>query len=327
MKKVLKWAALAVAVALSGGMLVGWWYLHDEGMDPPPLAGTLQEGSLEHDGLRRTWIAYIPEAKELRPPLMLVLHGSMGDGKQMRAMTRYSFDQLADKYGFVVAYPDGYEKHWNDCRGSAVYEANRKNIDDVGFLRALVRQLEQEQGVDPHRVFAAGYSNGGQLAYRLALEAPGEVRGVAAIAANLPVSENLDCVPSNEPAAVLMIAGTEDPVNPFYGGLVEIFGDASRGEVLSAAATAEYWAKLAGYQGRGDQRAWSDRVDDGTTVKSTEWTAPDRLPVALVAITGGGHTIPYPTLNMPRILGLTSHEMDGAEVVWSFFRRSGLAKP
>ena len=142
---------------------------------------------------------------------------------------RYGFDVLAERHGFVAVYPDGYQRHWNDCRGSANYAANTEDIDDVGFLRALVQQMVEEQGVDPERVFATGLSNGGQMAYRLGLEAPELVAGIAAMAANLPVASNLDCMPSGEPVAAMVMNGTADPVNPYEGGLVEIFGNTSRG--------------------------------------------------------------------------------------------------
>jgi polyhydroxybutyrate depolymerase len=140
------------------------------------------------------------------------------------------------------------------------------------------------------------------------------------VAANLPVQDNLDCTPSGTGVAVLVMNGTLDPVNPYDGGLVEIFGDASRGEVMSAEATADYWAKLAGYTGQGRRQPWPEQVvDDDTSVVSTEWSAPGQYPVSLVTVVGGGHSIPHPTRDLPRILGPTSHELDAADVIWRFF--------
>ena len=90
-------------------------------------------------------------------------------------------------------------------------------------------------------------------AYRLGLEAPDAVAGIAAIAANLPADQNLGCQPSGRPVRTMIVNGTEDPVNPYQGGVVEILGDSSRGMVRSAGETARYWAGLAGYEGgRGD---------------------------------------------------------------------------
>ena len=320
MNRILKVLGLLVVLTIVAIALTWWWYLRADSMEMPTLPGTAQTGSMQYEGHRRTWLAYVPASKPAKPALVLVMHGSRGDGQQMRAASRYGFDVLAERHGFVAVYPDGYQQHWNDCRGSANYAANMENIDDVGFLRALVQQMVEEQGVDPERIFATGLSNGGQMAYRLGLEAPELVAGIAAMAANLPVASNLDCEPSGEDVAVLVMNGTADPVNPYEGGLVEIFGDASRGQVMSASATAGYWARLAGHSGEGEYRAWPKQVsDDDTSVESIEWSAQGKVPVSLVTILGGGHTVPHPVMDLPRILGPTSHQLDGPETIWAFF--------
>jgi polyhydroxybutyrate depolymerase len=320
MKKLLKTLAALMALVLASVLLAWRWYLHPDTMDPPRLAGQMESGSLEHDGLVRTWRAYIPAMREGPPPLVLVLHGSGGDGQRMLEGTRYGFNILAEHYGFIPVYPDGFEQHWNDCRAGADYSANARNVDDVGFLQALVREMRARHGIDPSRVYAAGMSNGGQMAYRMGLEAPVSVAGIAAIAANLPVQDNMDCAPSGEAVATLIINGTEDPVNPYGGGVVQIVGNTSRGQVLSAGKTARYWAEIAGYTGEGVRRVWPGKADDdGTSVESTEWSAAGRPSVALITVVGGGHTIPHTVYRLPRVLGRTSHEFDAATVIWDFF--------
>jgi polyhydroxybutyrate depolymerase len=325
-RKFLQVLGLFLGVAAVAVALAWWWYLRADAMPPPALPGTVQAGSLEFGGHERNWLAYLPAARSTAPALVLVMHGSLGTGAQMRDMTRYGFDLLAERYGFIVVYPDGYKQHWNDCRGGADYAANLENIDDVGFLLALVQRMTDEQGVDPSRVFATGLSNGGQMAYRLGLEAPDLVAGIAAMAASLPVPANLDCQPSGKPVAAMVMNGTADPVNPYAGGLVEIFGDASRGEVQSSIATAAYWAGLAGFTGEGEHREWPrPNAGDATSVQSIEWSDAGKVPVSLVTIVGGGHSIPHPVLDLPRILGPTSHQLDGPEVIWDFFSGAAAA--
>ena len=320
MSKILKVLGLLAVLAIVAIVLAWWWYLRADSMETPALPGTAHTGSLQYEGHRRTWLAYTPASKPAKPALVLVMHGSLGDGLQMRAASRYGFDVLAERHGFVAVYPDGYQQHWNDCRGSANYTANTENIDDVGFLRALVQQMVEEQGVDAERVYATGLSNGGQMAYRLGLEAPGMVAGIAAIAANLSAESNFDCEPTGEAVPALVMNGTADPVNPYDGGVVEIFGDSSRGAVRSSVATAAYWAGLAGYDSEGVKRTWpTEDPDDPTSVESLHWSGEGRVPVSLVTITGGGHTVPHPVFKLPRILGPTSHQLDGPEVIWAFF--------
>ena len=105
-------------------------------------------------------------------------------------------------------------------------------------MQAIIGHFQMALDIDPREVFAVGYSNGAQMAYRLALEVPNEVRAVAAISANLPTPQNLDCRPSGQPVSVLVMNGTNDPINAYNGGTVSIFGFGNRGTVLSSEETA-----------------------------------------------------------------------------------------
>lgn len=311
-----------LVVALAG---LAWWLWRADSMEPPALAGVVESGSLQHGGHRRSWQAFIPERRTEPAPVVLVLHGSRGDGQRMLESTRYGFTLLAEREGFIPVYPDGFEQHWNDCRAGAAYSANVQDIDDVGFLLSLVDTLALEHPVDLSRIYVVGMSNGAQMAYRMGLEAAGRVAGIAAIAANLPVAENLDCESPGQPVQTLIVNGTDDPINPYAGGVVRVGKDASRGSVRSAHESAAFWARLAGYPGEGERRVWADRSPgDSTTVESLSWSAAGRPSVSLVTVVGGGHTIPHTRYRQPPILGRTSHEFDTAELVWTFFSSGSL---
>ena len=112
----------------------------------------------------------------------------------------------------------------NDCRGSADYQANTENIDDITFLKAIEKHLSANYSINPFEYrFSTGHSNGGHFSFKLALEAPEWINGIAAISANLPIAANLDCQKKGEFVPVLIMNGTADPVNPYDGGLVSIF--------------------------------------------------------------------------------------------------------
>src|ERR1039457_1634600 len=89
----------------------------------------------------------------------------------------------------------------------------------------MADKLVSEIGIDPGRVFAAGSSRGGFMAYRLALEAPSRFRAVAAVSANVPSPENFKCKPAAQgTSSVMIMNGTDDPLVPFDGGSVSLFG-------------------------------------------------------------------------------------------------------
>ncbi len=289
----------------------------------PELSGELRRAALRVGDRERTYAVYVPAALARRPALVLALHGSMGDGEQMRAGTYYAFDELADRHGFAVAYPDGFEAHWNDCRRVAPYRANTLDIDDVGFLRALVARLEAELDVDPARVYATGMSNGGQMAYRLALEAPDLVAAVAPVAAGLPDAASLDCSARGQPIAVLILNGTMDPMNPFGGGRVALYGIwGDRGTVVSSDASAAYWAALAGHRAPPQRHRYPDASPgDGSWAELLTFGDGPGPEVAHLVVHGGGHTFPHPRWRYPRCIGPTNHDLDAASEIWAFFAR------
>ena len=210
----------------------------------PALSAAIQPVTIQVGGRERSYLAYVPARQPTA--LVLVLHGAGSDGAQMRQWTGYELDELADRLGLVILYPDGYKGNWNDCRRDATFPAKKENIDDVGFMRALVAHYQAAYPLAPHQVFAFGYSNGGQLAFRLAIEEPRLVRAVAAAGANLPTPASCSCALEGPTARVLLVSGTKDPISPYNGGEVTLFGLSSRGRCLSAQATAAEFARRNG---------------------------------------------------------------------------------
>jgi polyhydroxybutyrate depolymerase len=304
--------------------IAGAWgyFFYTPSIEPvPKLAGELIDGSLSVGGLERHFRWYRPAKPAASPPLVFVLHGSMGDGRAARRSTYYEFDRLADRHGFLAVYPDGFEQHWNDCRAKASYSANTKNIDDVGFFGAMIDFFVAEQHANPDRVYATGISNGGQLAYRLALEMPDRIAAVAPVAASLPDDSNFDCKKSGKPVAILILNGTKDPMNPYEGGEVALYGIwGHRGTVLSTDATVDYFAKLAGHHGPPRVVQYPDvNTHDHSRAELQIWSDGPGPEVVLLKVEGGGHTFPHPFHRYPRFIGATNADLDAAAEIWRFF--------
>src|SRR6201982_1636359 len=85
-------------------------------------------------GRERTFIEYVPKTWKPGPPLLFVLHPSGGDAAGMRQYSNYEFDELADKYGFLVVYPEGFDNTWNDCRIGSPFSSKRLKINAAGFI-------------------------------------------------------------------------------------------------------------------------------------------------------------------------------------------------
>jgi polyhydroxybutyrate depolymerase len=199
--------------------------------------------------------------------------------------------------------------------------ANAVSIDDVDFLTRMVDKLITEIGVDPARVFATGGSRGGSMALRLALEAPFRFCAVAAVSASVPTPDNFKCKPAGEgTSSVMIMNGTDDPLVPFNGGEVSLFGlFYKNGKMLSSRESGQYFADLnhiAGTPGTNE-----NQVADGVRVEHVLWRNNSKVEVELVAIHGGGHGIPQPYRRGPRLLGPSPKEPNGPEVIWAFFER------
>jgi polyhydroxybutyrate depolymerase len=321
-RRFLKIAFLSIATAAAVFAGLAFWALRRSDPPMPKLPGTIERGALEHGGRRRTWIAYLPARAATHPTLVIALHSSMGTGERARASFGYDFDLLADQHGFIAVYPQGYEGHWNDCKVKGPYAAKRENIDDVGFLHALVDRFVKDHDADPARVYVAGISNGGSMTLCLALQTPGFARAYAAVVASVPAPENMAVTPKGQPVSILFMNGTDDPINPWQGGDVVLWPVlGNRGPVLSAQASVDYFRKLAGLEGVPQVTQFPDLdPGDGSTAERSLWSAPGKHSVALYTIKSGGHAVPHPATHGWRLLGHSNRDIHAANEIWEFFQ-------
>jgi polyhydroxybutyrate depolymerase len=286
----------------------------------PPLSGKIRSGTLGVGNRDRTYLIYVPANLPPQAALVIVLHGSAMDGARMRVRTGYEFDRLADQHGFVVLYPDGYRRNWNDCRKNATFPAKRENIDDMSFIRALIARVLVEQAIDEKRVYVFGYSNGGHMAFRLAMEAPVEIAAVAAVAASLPTPAASSCPQQGRTSRVMLINGTSDPINPYQGGIVTLFGFASRGSVMSSVASAQSFAARNGITTPPIPGQLPKGVsDEFTPVETLTWHANGKPFSCLYTVRGGGHVIPQQAYRFPRLLGKTTGVLNAPYEAVRFF--------
>jgi polyhydroxybutyrate depolymerase len=307
--------AILVLIAAAYGYL---WYSPAPPL--PPLSAMARRDVVQAGDKERTYLVYVPANLPPQAALVIVLHGSGMDGARMRRCTSYEFECLADQHGFVVLYPNGYRGNWNDCRKHATFPAKRENIDDMGFIRALIGRVKQEQGIDEKRVYVFGYSNGGHMAFRLTMEAPDEVAAVAAVAASLPMPDASSCPQQGRTSRVMLINGTSDPINPYQGGIVTLFGFASRGSVMSSVGSAQNLAERNGITSPpipGQLPKGSS--DDATSVETLTWHANGKPYCCLCTVRGGGHVIPQQTYRFPRLLGKTTSLLDAPREAFRFF--------
>lgn len=251
-------------------------------------------------------------------PVVVVLHGALGTSEQIR---RYmAWDEVAAREGLIVVYPQGVANSWNDGRPPDARRFNpASRVDDVGFIRRIVGELNVAGKVDRQRVFITGLSNGGHLTYRLICEANDLFAAGAAIIANLSVMWTRSC--GGRPIPVLVMSGTEDRISPWEGQARP--GDAG-GLTLSALETFAFFRARNGCTGAGEKPLARQGASDNTRVVLMDGTG-CRHATSLYRIEGGGHQAPARAGRTMRplvgaMLGQQNHDIEAAEEIWAFFK-------
>ncbi|PWR24669.1 alpha/beta hydrolase family esterase [Zavarzinia aquatilis] len=287
------------------------------------------------DGRSRDYLLSVPAKPGAEPlPLIVVLHGTYGSADKMER--HLGFESYVEAYRVAVAYPDAYREpgarrtlRWNDGRGTLASSA--AGIDDVAALRALVADIGGRVNLDRRRVFVAGASNGGMMAYRVGCEAADLVAGIAPVIGAVASPIYPGCHPSR-PIAVLAINGMADPIVPFAGGTVcadvpKIFCE--RGEVAGAEASLRRFAEGAGCTGAPLAADLPPTVDDGTRLRRVDYRdCPAGIRVRGLWIAGGGHAWPpLPSQLGQRRAGRSSGNLDATEAIVRFFLTPGDSVP
>jgi polyhydroxybutyrate depolymerase len=170
-------------------------------------------------------------------PLLLDLHGFMGDGLSQQRFSRLS--NVARENGFVYAAPDGLrnsngDQFWNASRACCNFD--RTDIDDAAFLKSLIDEISEKVAIDPKRIYIFGHSNGAFMSYKFACTYPDTVAAIVGVAGAMDSVGN-DCAISS-PVSVLEIHGTADTVIRFTGGAI------AGNSYTSVAQTLDIWRKL-----------------------------------------------------------------------------------
>ena len=284
------------------------------------LGAEVWTSSLTWGGLTRDFRVFIPSGYNAgKPlPLVMVLHGGRGSAAQIEKHT--GFSTLAEKELFLAAYPQGYDKQWNDGRQAQSIKPQKLNIDDVGFISALIDAISEKYRVDPDRIYVTGISYGGFMSQKLACALSGRLAAAASVAAMMPAPLLASCRPSSK-ISILIMNGTEDPLVPYAGGKVHL-GRIVRGEATSTNETVRFWTS------HNNCRLYlSNLVDndpkDSTSVLQYFYKGVDQpeVEVRLYEIVGGGHTWPDASQYLPKtVIGRVSHEMSATETIWEFFK-------
>jgi polyhydroxybutyrate depolymerase len=287
-------------------------------------AGVTVDETFLFDNLIRQALVYLPcryrSKSNQKMPLVIMLHGARLSGKIAKVVT--GFDQVACENDFVVAYPDALNKQWNDGRGFSYTPSYY--VDDVHYILRLAKVLEYKYHIDAKRVYLVGYSSGGMLAQKIAMEAGNKIAGIAVVAATIPVPQYNMHISPGKPLPVVMILGTNDHAFPWHGGDTSIIG-VKVGPVISVNKMLRYWLKVNGgvkhIQKKDDLASVvtnSNCALGNSEVEEISYMTEKETQVTLFKVNGGGHTWPGSKIPFTYIpfLGKQVKSLNAADVIW-----------
>jgi polyhydroxybutyrate depolymerase len=284
-----------------------------------PLFSQTKECEITVDGTERTYLLHLPETGTLiyNLPLVIVLHGHGGTGKQI--MKESGFNKLSDRDRFIAVYPDGLNKAWNDGRARS---EKGKLGDDAKFMVQLIDTIYKEYHIETSRVFATGISNGGFFSFYLAYKLSYKFLAIAPVCANIPEYFKDKYTP-DEPVSLMLINGTEDPLVKYDGGKIGFKFGKSRGKSISTDETISIFKKITkcGEKPKTEEIPDINPDDECYATKYTYSGGIKNTEVVLIKITNGGHTWPGGNQYLPKkLIGNTCKDFNGADVIWEFFK-------
>lgn len=294
--------------------------------DEPPQVGRPGPGthtrSLRVRYRDRKYRIYIPKSYNdgKATPVVLVFHGGGGDPDGM--MKLCGMNAKSEQAGFIAVYPFGTGRfadrllsfNGGECCGYAL----DNNVDDVGFVRALLDDLSTVVSVDADRVFATGLSNGGIMSHYLASELSDRIAAIAPVGGPLMLEKprNIRAVP------VMHFHGTKDEFAPIEGGFGKGFlGRNGITAFRSVEHTMQSWVKANGCRTESETVKLPDKATDGMLVTRKTWTGGrNGSEVVLIEIQGGGHTWPGQRPVIDRLGGSTM-DISANDLMWEFFQK------
>lgn len=267
----------------------------------------------------RSYYVHFPAGSRAAPwPLVLLLHPAGSGPKDAMAQLRWI--EASDENGFILVgleartpsawLPAAFSLNprvWNSG-DAGVHEENILASDDVAYAEAVLQQLMKTYTLDTSRIYAVGFSSGGGMTQRLALELPGRFAAIASVGAL-----RAQPAPLRKPLSVMLVYGKQDPVTPYDGGTRHSpWGDTPNQPPVADSVAAWvrdlHCAPTAQSQQPDAQvlrESWGG-CDDGTEVQ-------------VVTIADAGHHWPGGLPDKIKALGPATGSFDATAEIWSFF--------
>lgn len=252
-----------------------------------------------------------------------MLHSGGGNAAMFEERTGMTKKAAAE--GFIAVYPQGtgytHDRFYTWNSGHCCFYALEKQVDDVGFIRKLILSLVKRLHIDKQRIYIAGFSNGGMLAYRLGAAMPDMLAAIAPLSATIGGKAGPDEAEFRIPSPprtlpLITMHGLADQQIPYAGGQgSKAFAERTD---ISVGTSLQYWMQAAACK---PQPAQPSKISKTTTRYQF---ACDKTAVELYTLEGMGHAWASETRNGWRVeyalLDKPDMTVSATDIVWDFFK-------
>jgi len=279
------------------------------------------EKTFPHQGLQRTYWLHVPADLKPGAPLMVVIHGYTSGAKYI--MDYSKMNDIADREGFVVVYPQGTVDLQGNTFFNVGYDFHRdSSVNDLSFIRELTVDVSQHYESNSSKIFVTGMSNGGDMSYMLACTSTDIFKAFAPVAGVL-MKEIRDSCDTDTPIPLFEMHGTVDNISSYEGDMDNSDG---YGAYLDLPSSTQFFVEANGLSKKRTIRLEDKTPNDGSTVIFERYYAEDNdLQVWFYIIEGGGHhwpgaQVPWWQYPMDWVRAQSdNNDINASEDVWSFF--------
>ena len=269
-----------------------------------------QERAILYDGETRIYKLYIPSSYDGSEPYSLIFnfHGGSADIDSQIAIA--DMRSIADTAKLLLVYPQALADP-NDGGSTNWLHKEPTNVDDVFFIEDLIDTIASQYLLNENRIYACGYSLGGEFTYELACRLNHKIAAVAAVARTMGIAAYDNCFPTH-PTGILTILGTNDNISPYEGliwGGIQYY--------LSADDMHDYWASYNECNIiQNITQLPNINSNDGSTVEKHSWSNETGcIFVEHLKVIAGGHDWPGSFGNM---------DISATEEIWKFVSQFNL---
>ncbi len=267
--------------------------------------------SLQYDGNNRQYELYIPQSYDGSENVPLLFNFHAGNGTSYSQIYISDMRNLADENNFILVYPQAIADPTDGGSLNWMFKGESDH-DDIYFVEAMIDEIATQYSIDQSRVYACGYSLGGEFVHELLCRLNNRIAAGVAVARTMFIETYENCVPEH-PTAIMSILGTDD-FNSLYNG-VEFAGVLY---YLSAADTHQFWID---YNNTDPNPIEIDlpniNTNDGSTVTKRIWENGDAcVSVVELRVNGGDHDWPGWSGNM---------DINSDEEIWNFVSNYSLS--